>query len=149
MRITTPKYPQRISEIVTTVVSGQVEKIELSYLLRMSWTGIEDKVILIQADDEVVVYGLNKERYSSDGFLAYPTDVIGYEYYTVSHVPSNGNTEFAIAANYDDTMISIRFPDRRLGIPIRVEYDGRTYRGGDVLNFTLQSYQAFQCISYD
>ena len=149
MRITTPKYPQRISEIVTTVVSGQVEKIELSYLLRMSWTGIEDKVILIQADDEVVVYGLNKERYSSDGFLAYPTDVIGYEYYTVSHVPSNGNTEFAIAASYDDTMISIRFPDRRLGIPIRVEYDGRTYRGGDVLNFTLQSYQAFQCISYD
>lgn len=115
----------------------------------MSWTGIETKVILIQADDEVVVYGLNKESFSTDGFLAYPTDVIGYEYYTVSHSPTNSNTEFGIAAKFDDTVISMRLPDRRLGIPIRVEYGGVTYTGGDVLNITLQAFESFQCVSYD
>lgn len=150
MRITTPKYSDQPTDITTNVVSGTVEKVEVSHLLRMTWTGIEGKVILIQADNDIVVYGLNKEKFSTDGFLAYPTDVIGYEYYTISHSPTNSNTEFAVAAKYDDTEISLRLPARsRLDIPIRVEFEGKTYTNGDWLNTTLQAFEAFQCVSYD
>ncbi|XP_067936654.1 uncharacterized protein [Watersipora subatra] len=150
VEITAPKYVAERISLSTTVVSGVVERVEVSHLLRMTWTGIEGKVLLIQSDSEIVVYGLNKERFSTDGFLAYPTDVIGYEYYTVSHYPTNSNTEFAIAAKYDDTTVSILFPERtRLKIPLRVELGRESYTNGDWLNITLQAYEAFQCVSYD
>ena len=82
---------------------------------------IEDKVIYIQADNEIAVYGLNKEKFSTDGFLAYPTDVIGYEYYTVSHSPVVSHTMFALASKYDNTHISITFPQLQDNFPIKVE----------------------------
>ena len=117
----------------------------------MTWAGTEGKVILIESDDDIVVYGLNKEKFSTDGFLVYPTDVIGYEYYTVSHYPTSSYTEFAVAAKYDDTSISMRLPTKsQFKQPIRVELpDGTSYSNGDWLNVTLQAYEAFQCVSYD
>lgn len=148
--MTTPKYASQRVDISTTVVSGVVERVDISHLLRMVWTEIDGKVIRIQSTDEIVVYGLNKEKYSTDGFLAYPTDVIGYEYYTVSHHPTNSNTEFAVAASYDDTAVSMLLPPgNRLRVPIRVEFRGNTYTNGDWLNITLQAYESFQCVSYD
>lgn len=149
VRVTTPKFTEQGIDITRTVVSGQVEKIELTHLIRLTWTGIEQKVVMITADSDVVVYGLNKQPYSTDGFLAYPTDSIGYHYYTVSYSPTNSNTEFAIAAFIDDTVVSMKFPKRQLGIPIRVEYEGKRYTDGDWLNITLQAYESFQCVSYD
>lgn len=126
-----------------------LSQIELSYLLRLGWTGIESKVIYIHADNEIAVYGLNKERFSTDGFLAFPADVIGYEYYTVSHTPTNSYAVFALATKYANTHISMRFPARQDGSPIRVEYDGQTYSNGDTLNITLDAFQSFQCLSLD
>lgn len=132
-----------------SVVSGVVEKVVLPPALRIDWINIEGKVILIEADDDIVVYGLNKETFSTDGFLVYPTDVIGYEYYTVSHSPTNSYTEFALAAKYDNTHISMRLPVRRNAIPARVEFNGQTFTSGDWINITLQSYQSFLVASYD
>lgn len=36
-----------------------------------------NKVILVESDKNIVVYGINKKEYSTDGFLALPTSVIG------------------------------------------------------------------------
>ena len=111
---------------------------------------MESKVVYIHADNEVVVYALNKERYSTDGFLVYPVDVIGYEYYTVSHSPTNSFSVFALASKFPDTRVSIAFPPQSAeSHPIRVEYGGTTFTNGDVLNVTLAEFQAFQCLSYD
>lgn len=55
-----------------------------------------DDIVVITADDEVVVYGCNIEAYSNDAFLAFPTDVLGKEYYTVSHHPTTRPCEFMI-----------------------------------------------------
>ena len=119
-------------------------------MLRFGTTGIEGKVVYVHSDAEIAVYALNKEQYSTDGFLAYPTDVIGYEYYTVSHTPSSSYTVFAIAAKFDDTDIDIRFPALADGgIPLRVEYGGQLYTNGDQLSLTLQSFQGFQCLALD
>lgn len=39
------------------------------------------KSLFITADEDVVVYGVNKEIYSADAFLALPLDVLGRKYY--------------------------------------------------------------------
>jgi len=51
------------------------------YTFRESGTGQTSKALFITADEDVVVYGVNKELYSADAFLAFPTDVLGNEYY--------------------------------------------------------------------
>jgi len=48
------------------------------------------------ASDEVVVYGTNLEVYSNDAFLGFPVDVLGMEYYTVSHHPTTKECEFMV-----------------------------------------------------
>lgn len=112
--------------------------------------GVENKVVYVHADNEVVVYALNKERYSTDGFLVYPMDVSGYEYYTVSHSPTNSYSVFALASKFPNTQVSIQFPpESPEDNPIRVEYGGSTYTNNDILNVTLEDFQAFQCLSYD
>lgn len=112
--------------------------------------GVEQKVVYVHADNEVVVYALNKERYSTDGFLVYPMDVVGYEYYTVSHSPTNSFSVFALASKYADTRVSITFPQRSPGSnAIRIEYNGIVYSNGDMMNITLDAFQALQCLSYD
>lgn len=149
MRITTPKYANHAVDISLSVVSGVVEKVAIPASLRMDWVGIENKVLLVQSDEEIIVYGLNKEKFSTDGFLVYPTDVIGYEYFTLSHSPTNSYTEFAIGAKYDHTNVLVQLPSRRNAIPIRVELNNRVYTSGDSFNITLQSFQSFQCLSLD
>lgn len=109
----------------------------------------ENKVVYVHADNEIAVYGLNKEKFSTDGFLVYPTDVIGYEYYTVSHTPTNSYALFALASKFENTYVSIRFPERQDDIPLAVEYGGRIYTNNEVLNITLNAFQSFQCLSYD
>lgn len=54
------------------------------------------------ATDEVVVYGTNLEVYSNDAFLGFPTDVLGMEYYTVSHHPTTKECEFMLIGMYGD-----------------------------------------------
>lgn len=39
------------------------------------------KALFITADADVVVYGVNKEIYSADAFLALPLDVLGKKYF--------------------------------------------------------------------
>jgi len=42
------------------------------------------RTILIEASDDIVVYALNKIKFSSDGYLAIPVDATGYDYFTAS-----------------------------------------------------------------
>jgi len=147
--IRTPKLLTPAVDITVSVVSGQVEKIEIPHELRLNWVGIENKVLYVHADNDIAIYGLNKEQFSTDGFLLYPTDVIGYEYITVSYSPTHSFTVFALASKYDNTELSIIFPDGAGRIPLRIEFLNRVFTNNDVINITLQAFQSFQCASYD
>lgn len=71
-----------------TIQPGQVDIFtDLPLTLRQIGSGIQNKAIRIIADGDVVVYGINKQTWSTDGFLAFPTDVIGQEYYTSHYYP--------------------------------------------------------------
>lgn len=60
---------------------------KLPTTLRHIGSGIDNKAIIIKADADVVVYGINKQTWSTDGFLAFPVDVVGLEYYTAHYYP--------------------------------------------------------------
>ena len=71
-----------------SITNGHVKRVAIDTSYRLNQTELSKKGILIQADDEIVVYGVNREVYSDDGYLALPTDVLGTEYYTMSYSPS-------------------------------------------------------------
>ena len=53
----------------TQVTSGEVKQIKFTREYRQEGTSMGSKGILVSADDEVVIYGANKEDYSCDAFL--------------------------------------------------------------------------------
>ncbi len=70
----------------------------------------------ISTENEVTVYGLSKAGQSSDAFLAFPTDVLGTNYYVMSYNSDNNSSQgdtpsqFAITATEDSTSITITLP---------------------------------------
>jgi hypothetical protein len=71
--------------IQITLTPGVVEQVLIPKKYRLVGSQIEGKGILIQSDDNIVVFGLNKQWYSTDGFVSIPTDSLGTEYYTVAY----------------------------------------------------------------
>ena len=93
------------------------------------------------ASDEVVVYGCNIETYSNDAFLAFPIDVIGDEYYAVSHYPSTYECEFMVVGVTDDTTITIQLGEHSA---IEVYWDGRYYYKDDTFTVTVDRFDTLQ-----
>lgn len=74
----------------------------------------EKRAIIVESDDPIICYGVTRYRYTSDGYLAIPTHVLGKEYIAASYddpTPENG-TQFltpyvSVIAVYDDTDMKI------------------------------------------
>lgn len=70
---------------------------------------VADLAVRITADKEVKVYGLNQRRFSTDGFLGLPVDVLGVDYSILGYeafytfLPA----ELSIVAPYDQTEVVI------------------------------------------
>lgn len=71
-----------------TIAPGEVDIFtDLPVSLRHTGSGLDTKSIHIVASEDIVVYGINKQTWSTDGFLALPVDVVGTEYYTAHFHP--------------------------------------------------------------
>ena len=99
--------------------------------------------VYFSASDEVVVYGTNVEQYSNDAFLAFPVDVLGNDYYTVSHYPSTMECEFMLVGVYDSTNVNITLGTH---FAIDVEYNGVHYYNRSVMSVSLDRLETFQVI---
>lgn len=75
------------------------------------------KAVKIIADDPVVVYGLNRTAYTSDGMLVLPVNGLGREYVVASaasNVPRADYdlpSQFMVIAPYDNTSVTITYSD--------------------------------------
>lgn len=79
-----------------TIQPGQVDIFtNLPVDLRHIGSGKATKAIYIEADGDLVVYGINKQTYSTDGFVALPNDVVGTEYYTAHYHPGTINQSYS------------------------------------------------------
>lgn len=144
VQVTAPKYSSGINEQFT-VTSGVVKQLFLTSDLRMSGSSKSDKGILVSADDEVVVYGVNKEQYSNDAFLGLPTDVLGMEYYAVTWYPPSQQCELMVVGVIDGTTVSFTFPS---SMPSNaVTYNGNSYSGGSTLTVAIDKFDTVQVTS--
>ena len=110
--------------------------------------GIEQRGIHVNSDNEVIVYGLSYNRYSSDAFLALPVSSLGTDYMVLSYRDGSDGPQFGVAAAYDNTLVTI-VPDiatdsRAAGVPYSVVMNsGDTYQlhnySGDLTGSVITS----------
>jgi hypothetical protein len=139
--VTSPKWNSPSIFESFTIASGQSKQILISNELRMYGTGKSEKALSVSATDEVIVYGVNKEVYSTDAFLALPTDVIGSEYFAVSHFPSSYQTEILIVGVLADTSVEINL---KLSDTSTIEFEKKRYGNGDVIKIDFSPYDTVQ-----
>ena len=135
-KVTSPKLDSRF-----TVTAGQVKQLKFSNKFRLIATELSQKGILVTASDEVVVYGINKEAYSNDGFLALPVDAIGKEYYASTYAPAYRYCLILVVGVHDDTNVDITFANNN---GISVVYGGRTYGKNSKLALKMDRFTTFQ-----
>lgn len=140
--VTSPKWTSPSVYESFTLISGQTKQIFISNEFRMYGMGRSNNALSVSASDEIIVYGVNKELYSCDAFLAFPVDVLGTEYYTVSHFPSTYATEFLIAGVFTDTEVNIDLKFN--SVNTKIQFEKKFYANGDVINILMDPYDTVQ-----
>nr|XP_022344318.1 SCO-spondin-like isoform X5 [Crassostrea virginica] len=128
-----------------TVTAGQVKQLFISPSIRMSGSSKSSKAVRVRASDEVVIYGINKERYSCDGFVGLPLDVLSDEYYLVTWYPPSLQCELLVVGVEDSTSVSITL-SQHMGTRY-VSYGGQRYYKGNVVKETLNKYDTWQLVT--
>ena len=67
-----------------TVTKGVIKQVTLPKSLRLHGTERSKKSVQIVSSEEIVVFGINEARLSTDGFLGIPVDVLGMQYFVPS-----------------------------------------------------------------
>lgn len=111
----------------------------------MSGSSKSSKAVRVRASDEVVIYGINKERYSCDGFVGLPLDVLSDEYYLVTWYPPSLQCELLVVGVEDSTSVSITL-SQHMGTRY-VTYGGQRYYKGNVVKETLNKYDTWQLVT--
>ena len=139
--VTSPKYSSPSLSESFSITRGDVRKLTLNKAFRNKGSGKTTKGILVSATDEVIVYGVDMESHSIDGYLGIPTDVIGSEYYITTYAASVSYSQFLIVGVTDSTSVTIRFgPNTGLN----VTYNGHNYYKNDQMSTTIHSYECLQ-----
>ena len=142
VNVTSPGWTNPSVKESFSVTAGDVKRVNINPGLRLKGIVKEKKGILVTADEEIVIYGVNKQSYSNDAFLGLPTDVLGTEYYTVTYYPPSRWTQICIVGVEDSTTVIIKLSNcPNCG---SVEYDGTTYKKGETLTITVDRYDALQ-----
>ncbi|XP_013383271.1 uncharacterized protein LOC106153735 isoform X14 [Lingula anatina] len=143
--VTAPKYTGTAINTTVSLNSHEVRIITIPNTLRMEGSKVENKAILVEATDDVVVYGINREPFSNDGFLALPVTALGRDYYAVTYSPPTVKTELGVVAIQDMTFLQITLPSRAGMV---AEFEGTNYTSGQVISRILNSYQTLQLQSW-
>ncbi len=95
---------------------------------------VENKGIHITSQQEVTVYGLNRQPFTTDAFLALPTDILGTEYINLGYknVDVLNATQLAIVGTVNGTSVeitpSVTTDGHTAGVPFTITLNqGQTY----------------------
>ncbi|KAK3106603.1 hypothetical protein FSP39_023361 [Pinctada imbricata] len=123
------------------ISKGHVHLVNISREYRLHGTEMSSKGIEIKAPNQIMVYGINREKFSDDGYLALPTDAIGNEYYAVCYTPATRYTLAMVIAAYNNTSVAIRLANNP---NVSVDWNGKSYHGGDWINITMNKFDTFE-----
>ena len=113
----------------STVTRKEHAEIELPTSTYLSLTSsTQDKTVIVNADEEVSVYGMGGRAHFSGGFMAIPTHALGKKYMILTHASaySFAPCYFSVSALEDKTDVQVTLPDQQ---PITI---------------TLNAYQTYQ-----
>ncbi|OWF44661.1 SCO-spondin-like [Mizuhopecten yessoensis] len=146
VKVTAPRYSAAGINEAFTVTAGTVKQLFFDPSIRLYSNEMSSKAVLVTADDEVVIYGVNKETYSCDAFLGLPTDVMGTEYYAVTYYPPSRQCELLIVGVNDSTTVNIKVGE---AIGSRyITWGGQNYYKGNTLTVTMNRFDTFQLVTY-
>lgn len=98
---------------------------------------VQNLGVHITADERIAVFGMNLADFSSDGFLALPTETLGREYFVQgfrnvhSAVPELNGSQFAVVATEPETVVTITLPYDVLAYEAGVPFDITLPKEGD------------------
>ena len=123
--------------------SGSYQTITNNVL--MSGTNQAFKGILVTSPNDIVVFGQSRASSTCGAFIAYPTDTLGRIYYAMSWWPFTyayqRKSQIGVVARYPNTIVEFKLLQ---GSNVRVVFNGNTYTGGQVLQVTLDEFEAIQ-----
>uniref|UniRef100_K1PPW7 Hemicentin-1 n=1 Tax=Magallana gigas TaxID=29159 RepID=K1PPW7_MAGGI len=143
VNVTAPRYSSSINEQFS-VKAGEVKQLFFPPAIRPTGTQKVPNGIHVLADDDVVIYAVNKEKYSNDAYLGVPVDVLGKEYYAVTYYPPSQQCELLIVGVEDSTTVTIKFPAI---MQQTVTWNGQTYAAGSTLTGTVDRFDTWQLTS--
>ncbi len=99
-----------------------------------SINGIENKGIHVTSQEEVTIYGLNRQAFTTDAYLGLPVDILGQEYLTMGYRRGfSGGEYFTIVAPENNTTVTITpkiaASGRPAGVPFSIVLnEGEVYQ---------------------
>ena len=94
-----------------TVTADEITAVGLPTSVMLGMTDVagsaEPRAIHVSADDEVVVYGLNRTKYTTDAYLGQPVDTTGTRYRVSSYGSGYGGSEFSAVATRNATSVTV------------------------------------------
>lgn len=133
----TVQYPVNSPTFNTTVAvtPGSVTIVSLPSAAAQGWSAgtIQNNAVRAFSNQEFTAYMINRIPYTSDAALALPIDVLNTDYIVASYQSIGFGTEFAVAAPYDNTVVTIT---------PKVALTGG-YPAGTPFNITLNRGEAF------
>ena len=128
------------------IKAGKVMQYKLSTSFRMQGINTGRKGVEVNATEDITVFCLNHEvsYYTSDGYLALPTNALGTVYVVASYKP-NRLANFGIISVNNET--NIRITLNAIGT---ITYRGISYSKGSSFSITLEKLETFHIShSYD
>ena len=142
--ISAPSYTATTIFQQITVTAGTVQQVLLDPHLRMSGSAKGSKAVYISADNNIVVYGVNKAWFSNDAFLGLPINVLGTEYYAITYNPCVYQSQIMVIGVEDGTTVSITLSTTTGG---DITYGGNTYAAGGTIAETLNRFDTLQIVN--
>ena len=127
----------------TSVTRGNVASVQITADIRGEGTSKANLGVYITATEDVTVYSVNKQLYSTDAFTGYPTDSLGTEYVAVTW---QNLAQIMVVAVNDATTVDFHFPGTFIAND--VIYLGVPYNGNSTLTITLNRFETFHILSW-
>eukprot|EP00977_Amphora_coffeiformis_P004759 scaffold1019_cov172-Amphora_coffeaeformis.AAC.12 len=119
------EYPLGTMYTSTTITPGEVTYVDLPLNVSMDWipNDITANVVRVVAQEDIVVYQINRKNFSTDAALGLPVDVMNTEFiitdYNSTLLPMF-ESEFVVYASLDGTTVEIQRPDTNETIEVQL-----------------------------
>lgn len=115
------QFKGSITTVPNDIVTFDLSNLEGQVFVRNDQAPLPDdqvypgKAVRIVAQDPIILYGMNRTDFTSDGFLALPTNALGKEYVVASAASVAGGvqelpSQYMIVAPYDNTIVTVVNP---------------------------------------